>query len=59
MKKKVTLKEIEVKSFVTSIESSKDNIKGGGKIPTLDGCFTGNYPTFNNCTGTISIQTGS
>lgn len=56
MKKKVSLKEIEVKSFVTSIESSKNNIKGGGKIPTLEGCLTGNYPTLGDCTRTVSIQ---
>lgn len=46
MKKKLNLKELEVKSFVTSLENT-DSLKGGGKIPTLDGCFTGNYPTLN------------
>ena len=50
MKKKLNLKEIEVKSFVTALDNNNAVKGGAGKIPTLDGCFTGNYPTVNgNC----------
>ncbi len=54
MKKKLNLKELEVKSFVTSLENT-DSLKGGGKIPTLDGCFTGNYPTINGQCPTVHV----
>ncbi len=55
MKKKISLKSLEVKSFVTAVEMNK--VKGGqetlnplkcGEILTIDRCLTGNYPTLNS-----------
>ncbi len=59
MKKKMSLVELSVKSFVTDVNAAQ-NINGGGKVPTLDGCFTNNttanqvchttdYVTINGC----------
>ncbi len=53
MKKKISLKEVTVKSFVTSIEPDKSAaIKGGSGLPCdateiTRGLCTGMYPTLN------------
>jgi len=55
MKKKISLKSLEVKSFVTMVDSK--TVKGGqetlnplkcGEILTIDRCLTGMYPTLNS-----------
>ncbi|MGB0167371.1 MAG: pinensin family lanthipeptide [Luteibaculum sp.] len=49
MKKKISLKEVKVKSFITQLDDqAKQQMVGGAKIPTLERCFTGNYPTINS-----------
>ncbi len=52
MKKKMSLQEIRVDSFVTSLsDAATVRLKGGAKpkIPTLDGCFTNNTTNNNIC----------
>ncbi len=54
MKKKITLQELSVKSFVTEV--GKGGLNGGGKVPTLDGCFTNNTTANQICeTTTVNI----
>lgn len=51
MNKKVRLSEIKVLSFITNLEKDAQlQLRGGQKIniPTMERCFTGNYPTLNS-----------
>ncbi|WP_170226963.1 pinensin family lanthipeptide [Luteibaculum oceani] len=51
MKKKLSIKEVQIKSFVTSLDESQQEIAKGGKeikLPTIHyRCFTGYYPSVN------------
>jgi len=55
MKKKLSLVELSVKSFLTDVNAAQA-INGGGKVPTLDGCMTNNTTANPIChTTTVNI----
>jgi hypothetical protein len=53
-KKKLTLKNLEVQSFVTSGENLENEVKGGGTLA----CLNSNYPTMPcNCSAVDACLT--
>jgi len=53
MKKKINLSELQVKSFVTTIDNA-GQIQGGATLPVV--CRTGQPVTFDGCFTNTSTQ---